>query len=483
MERFNDVMSTDDFRESGLKFPEGFTFGTATASYQIEGAVAEDGRKPSIWDTFSHTPGKVANGDTGDVAVDFYHRVDEDLDLIKSLGIQAYRLSIAWPRVIPDGVGEVNEKGLDFYEKVVDGLIARGVEPVVTLYHWDLPQVLEDRGGWTNRETSYAFAAFAKAVGERLGDRVAVWTTLNEPWCAAYLGYANGHHAPGRQEELASLQAVHHLNLAHGLALIELRKVVTKPDVKYSVTNNLASVYAADPSNPEDVDAKRQIEALRNRAFTDPQLRGVLPADLVEDTKHITDWSFVQDGDLELIHQPIDLVGINYYNTDLVARGEEHSTQGSPFPGATRVEWAEQPGPFTAMGWNIEPQGLYDLLVSTHELYPEYDLVITENGAAYDDVVTTEADGSRTVHDPERIDFLRRHFVAAHRAIEAGVPLVGYFVWSLMDNFEWAFGYEKRFGIVHVDYDTQVRTKKDSALWYTRLASSATIPDADVVAE
>ncbi|MCL2516106.1 MAG: GH1 family beta-glucosidase [Microbacteriaceae bacterium] len=470
-------MSTDDFRESGLTFPEGFTFGTATASYQIEGAAAEDGRKPSIWDTFSHTPGKVANGDTGDVAVDFYHHVDEDLDLIKSLGIQAYRLSIAWPRVVPDGVGAVNEKGLDFYEKVIDGLIARDIQPVVTLYHWDLPQVLEDRGGWTNRETSYAFAQFAKAVGERLGDRVAVWTTLNEPWCAAYLGYANGHHAPGRQEELASLQAVHHLNLAHGLALIELRKVVTKPDVKYSVTNNLASVYAADPSNPEDVDAKRQIEALRNRAFTDPQLRGVLPADLVEDTKHITDWSFVLDGDLELIHQPIDLVGINYYNTDLVARGAEHSTQGSPFPGATRVDFLEQPGPFTAMGWNIEPKGLFDLLVSTHELYPEYDLVITENGAAYDDVVTTDADGNRAVHDPERIDFLRRHFVAAHRAIEAGVPLVGYFVWSLMDNFEWAFGYEKRFGIVHVDYDTQVRTKKDSALWYTKLAETGVIPE------
>jgi len=213
-------MTTDDFRESGLTFPEGFTFGSATASYQIEGAVAEDGRGPSIWDTFSHTPGKVENGDTGDVAVDFYHRVDEDLDLIASLGLGAYRLSIAWPRIIPNGTGAVNEAGLAFYEKVIDGLIARNVEPVVTLYHWDLPQPLEDRGGWTNRETSYAFAEYARVVGERLGDRVSVWTTLNEPWCAAYLGYAAGHHAPGRTDELASLQAVHHLNLAHGIALI-----------------------------------------------------------------------------------------------------------------------------------------------------------------------------------------------------------------------------------------------------------------------
>ncbi|WP_344792839.1 GH1 family beta-glucosidase [Gryllotalpicola daejeonensis] len=472
------MSTTDDFRVSGLTFPEGFTFGSATAAYQIEGAVAEDGRKPSIWDTFSHTPGKVANGDTGDVAVDFYHRVDEDLDLIKSLGLRAYRLSIAWPRIIPDGTGDVNEAGLAFYERVIDGLIARDIEPVVTLYHWDLPQTLEDRGGWTNRETSYAFAEYARVVGERLGDRISVWTTLNEPWCAAYLGYANGHHAPGIQNELASLQAVHHLNLAHGLALIELRKVVTKPDAKYSVTNNLASVYAADPSNPEDVDAKRQIEALRNRAFTDPQLRGVYPADLLEDTKHITDWSFVQDGDLELIHQPVDVVGINYYNIDVVKRSaEEHPSQGTPFPGATRVEWVDVPGPVTAMGWNIQPKGLYDLLVSTHELYPEYDLVITENGAAFDDGVVEEG-GERRVHDPERTDFLLRHFAAAHRAIEAGVPLTGYFVWSLMDNFEWAFGYEKRFGIVHVDYETQVRTKKDSALWYAKLAATGTIPEA-----
>lgn len=466
-----------DFRDSGLAFPEGFVFGTATASYQIEGAVAEDGRKPSIWDTFSHTPGKVVNGDTGDVAVDFYHRVDEDLDLIASLNLDSYRFSIAWPRIVPDGVGEVNEAGLAFYDRVIDGLIARGVKPTVTLYHWDLPQALEDKGGWTNRETSYAFAEYARVVGARYGDRVTTWTTLNEPWCAAYLGYAGGHHAPGHTSELESLQAVHHLNLGHGLALKALREVVTNPDAKYSVTNNLASVYAADPSNPEDVDAKRQIEALRNRAFTDPQLRGYYPADLLEDTKEITDWSFVLDGDLELIHQPIDVLGINYYNTDTVRRSSGVvDTVGTPFPGATRVEWAEQPGPFTAMGWNIEPQGLFDLLASTHALYPELELMITENGAAFPDEIVVE-DGSPAVHDADRVDFLRRHFTAAHRAIEAGIPVTGYYVWSLMDNFEWAFGYEKRFGIVYVDYETQLRTKKDSAIWYAELAETGVLPE------
>ena len=474
----HEVMSAiDDFRVSGQKFPTGFTFGAATAAYQIEGAATEDGRGPSIWDTFSHIPGKVENGDTGDVAIDFYHRVEEDLDLIKSLGLSAYRLSIAWPRIIPAGLGEVNEAGLAFYEKVIDGLLARDIEPVVTLYHWDLPQPLEDRGGWTTRETSYAFAEYARVVGERLGDRVAMWTTLNEPWCSAYLGYASGDHAPGRRSEAESLQAVHHLNLAHGLALIELRKVVTRPDARFSVTNNLAMTYAADPANPEDIDAKRQIDALQNRAFTDPQLRGFYPQDLLVDTKHITDWSFVHDGDLELINQPIDVVGINYYCTGTVRRGPERSTEGTAHPGATRVEFVDQPGPYTEMGWNIAPQGLYDLLVATHESYPEYEIMVTENGAAYRDQ-RVEEDGAKRVHDAERVDFLLRHFAAAHHAIEAGVPLTGYFVWSLMDNFEWAFGYTKRFGIVHVDYDTQERTKKDSALWYTKLAETGVIPEA-----
>ncbi|WP_034263837.1 GH1 family beta-glucosidase [Actinospica robiniae] len=468
---------TDDFRVSGLKFPDGFVFGAATAAYQIEGAATEDGRGPSIWDTFSHVPGNVENGDTGDVAIDFYHRVDEDLDLVKSLGLSAYRLSIAWPRILPAGTGEINEAGLAFYEKVVDGLIARGIEPIVTLYHWDLPQPLEDRGGWTTRETSYAFAEYARVVGRRLGDRVAVWTTLNEPWCSAYLGYASGNHAPGRRSEIGALQAVHHLNLAHGLALIELRKVVKRPDAKFSVTNNLAMTYAADPANPEDVDAKRQLDALQNRAFTDPQLRGFYPHDLLMDTKHITDWSFVQDGDLELINQPIDIVGINYYCTGTVRRGPEHPTEGTVHPGAACVESVEQPGPYTEMGWNVAPQGLYDLLVATHEAYPEFEIMVTENGAAYRDELVEE-DGVKRVHDPERVDYLQRHLVSAHRAIEAGVPLTGYFAWSLMDNFEWAFGYSKRFGIVYVDYATQERTKKDSALWYEKLAETGVIPEA-----
>jgi beta-glucosidase len=470
-----------DYRDADLQFPDGFVFGSATASYQIEGGVNEDGRGASIWDTFSHTPGKIVNGDTGDVADDHYHRVEEDLDLMKSLGLHAYRFSIAWPRIQPTGRGPANQAGLDFYSNLVDGLIARGITPVATLYHWDLPQTLEDEGGWTNRATAEAFADYARIVGEALGDRVAVWTTLNEPWCSAYLGYASGAHAPGRTEPLASLQAAHHLNLAHGLAIQELKKVVTN-DPQYSVTLNLHALRGDGPTGPEAV---RRIDALANRVFTGPMLHGAYPADLIEDTKAITDWSFVLDGDTEIIHQSVDILGVNYYSTTLVrvwdGTGERESADGhkavgvSPWPGADDIEFLPQPGPYTAMGWNIEPSGLEELLMSVHAEFPNQPLMITENGVAFEDVVTVDADG-RAVHDADRIDYLRRHITATHRALQAGVDLRGYFVWSLMDNFEWGYGYTKRFGIVRVDYDTLERLPKDSAHWYAALAATGRIP-------
>ncbi|KQV06186.1 GH1 family beta-glucosidase [Leifsonia sp. Root112D2] len=479
-------VGNEDYRDAGLQFPESFVFGSATASYQIEGAANEDGRGPSIWDTFSHTPGRVVNGDTGDVADDHYHRLEQDLDLMKSLNLQAYRFSIAWPRIQPTGRGPANQAGLDFYSKLIDGLIARGITPVATLYHWDLPQALEDEGGWTNRETALAFEEYARIVGEAFGDRIAVWTTLNEPWCSAYLGYASGAHAPGRTEPLASLKAVHHLNLAHGLALQALRAVVSN-DPQFSVTLNLHALRGEGPTGPEAV---RRIDALANRAFTGPMLHGAYPADLLEDTKTLTDWSFVHEGDLENIHQKIDILGVNYYSTTLVrvwsGEGERESADGhkavgaSPWPCADDIEFLPQPGPYTEMGWNIEPSGLEELLLAVHAEFPDQPLMVTENGVAFDDVVTTDAggaaDGAPAVHDDDRIDYLRRHLTAAHRVLEAGVDLRGYFVWSLMDNFEWGYGYSKRFGIVRVDYDTLERLPKDSAHWYAELAATNRIP-------
>lgn len=475
------TIGTPDYRDDGLEFGEDFLFGSATASYQIEGAVHEDGRGPSIWDTFSHTPGKVWNGDTGDTACDHYHRLDEDLDLMVRLGLEAYRFSIAWPRIQPTGRGPANEAGLAFYERLVDGLIARGIRPIATLYHWDLPQALEDEGGWGNRATAYAFADYARVVGERLGDRVAVWTTLNEPWCSAYLGYGSGAHAPGLMQPATSLAAVHHLNLAHGLAIAELRKVATN-DPGYSITLNL---HVIRPSGDGGAEAARRIDSLANRVFLGPLLGDGYPSDVIADTAAITDWSFVEPGDTELIAQPIDLLGVNYYSTVTVdmwdgvsprTNADGHKDMGgTPWPGSEHVEFLAQPGPYTDMGWNIDPSGLEDLLVSLSERYPDVPLMVTENGAAFPDVVVEEADGP-AVHDVERIDYLRRHFTAAHRAIARGVDLRGYQVWSLMDNFEWGYGYSKRFGIVRVDYDTFERLPKDSAKWYAELIRTRRIP-------
>jgi beta-glucosidase len=474
-------VSTTDYRETGLVFPPSFVIGSATASYQIEGAAHDDGRTPSIWDTFSHTPGKVVNGDTGDVADDHYYRLDSDLDLMQRLGLEAYRFSIAWPRVQPTGSGATNEKGLAFYSRLVDGLLARGIRPIATLYHWDLPQELEDAGGWPARDTANRFADYAAIAGQALGDRVHTWTTLNEPWCSAYLGYGSGAHAPGRTKGADALAAVHHLNLAHGLGLQALRSVVSKADAQYSVTLNFHVLRPGTEDPDESSDAMRRIDALANRAFTSPMLKGQYDYDLLEDTAAVTDWSFVQPGDLDIVKQPIDFLGVNYYSTATVRTWDGRSARqnadghkpsaGTAWPGSEQVEFLQQEGPYTSMGWNIAPEGLEELLVSLSEQFPTTPLMITENGAAFDDEVV---DGR--VKDDKRVDYLRRHFVAAHRAMARGVDLRGYLVWSLMDNFEWGYGFSKRFGIVHVDYESLVRTPKDSARWFTELVRTKVIP-------
>lgn len=470
--------TSENDRDLGLEFAPHFLIGSATASYQIEGAAREDGRGPSIWDTFSQTPGKVWNGDTGDVADDHYHRWEADLDLMAGLGLQSYRFSIAWPRIQPTGSGAVNPAGLAFYSRLVDGLLQRGIRPIATLYHWDLPQELEDAGGWPARDTAYRFAEYAARTAEALGDRVAMWTTLNEPWCSAYLGYGSGSHAPGRTEGAAALAAVHHLNLAHGLAVQEVRRAVSN-DAELSATLNFHVIRG------DDAEATRRIDALANRAFTHPMLRGEYPADLLEDTREVTDWAFVRDGDLAQINQSIEVLGVNYYSTVTVrmwdgasprANNDGHKDMGgSAWPGSREVEFLPQPGPYTDMGWNIAPEGLEELLVSLAAQFPDQPLMVTENGAAFPDRVTMTDAGPR-VHDADRVDYLRRHFAAAHRAMAAGVDLRGYQVWSLLDNFEWGYGYSKRFGIVRVDYETQERILKDSALWLRELIATRRIP-------
>ncbi|MEU9985149.1 GH1 family beta-glucosidase [Streptomyces sp. NPDC050856] len=462
-----------------LTFPAGFRWGTATAAYQIEGAADEDGRTPSIWDTFSRLPGRVRNGDTGDIAADHYHRMREDVALMKDLGVSDYRFSLAWPRVQPTGRGPASPKGLDFYHRLVDELLAADIRPVATLYHWDLPQELEDdgtggragEGGWPRRDTAERFAEYAGLAAGALGDRITTWTTLNEPWCAAFLGYASGVHAPGRTDPAAALRAAHHLNLAHGRAVQALRAVLPA-SAEVSLTLNLHAVRALTDGE-EDRDAARRIDALGNRIFLDPVFHGRLPEDLVRDTAGLTDWSFVRDGDLSVTATPVDSLGINYYSPTVVAAGTCESP--SPWPGAEgHVRFVPAPGPRTAMDWPVDAGGLYELLTRLRDELPGVPLLVTENGAAYDDY----ADPSGEVHDPERIAYLRAHLAVVHRALADGVDVRGYFLWSLLDNFEWAYGYGKRFGIVHVDFASQRRTPKDSARWYADVIARGGLPPA-----
>jgi beta-glucosidase len=445
-------------------FPENFVWGAATASYQIEGAVKEDGRGQSIWDTFSHSPGNVADGDTGDVACDHYHRYQDDVALMRELRLAAYRFSVAWPRIQPDGSGPANPAGLAFYDRLVDELLEAGITPYVTLYHWDLPQALEERGGWVDRDTAYRFADYAGIVHERLGDRVRDWATLNEPWVAAFLGYGNGVHAPGRKNPAHALRSAHHLMLGHGLAATRLRELGAQSIML--VVNSSPVLTPAQVNDPQavaseaDAAAVDRIHALLTRQFLDPAIHGRYPEEVLAAAARNGGTEHIQDGDLKIINAPIDLVGINYYNPCVVQAGPGRPADAA-WPGSEDVEFATADAPTTAMGWPIVPDGLSRLLVRLSQDYPQVGLMVTENGAAFDDVVE---DGR--VHDVDRVSYLRGHLHEVGRAIEQGADLRGYLVWSLLDNFEWAEGYRRRFGIVHVDYATQTRVLKDSALWY-----------------
>lgn len=478
--------------EAVTPFPTDFVWGAATASYQIEGAVAEDGRTPSIWDTFSHTPGAVLNNDTGDVACEHYHRMPEDVALMRELQVASYRFSVAWPRVRPDG-GPVNRAGLAFYDRLVDELLAHDIAPWLTLYHWDLPQALEEAGGWTNRDTAHRFADYSLSVHDVLGDRVPTWTTLNEPFCSSLLGYAAGHHAPGRQEGAAGLVAAHHLLLGHGLVVDELRRRTdaTGEDIRLGLSLNLTVPDPYDPGDPVDRDAARRVDGLHNRLFLDPIFRGSYPEDVLADTAHL-DWrgrpwrEVVQPGDLDLISTPIDVLGVNYYHGNAVSGHQHVAVVGigsdqpdrkaeSAFVGSEHVTFPSRGLPVTDMGWEVQPEGLYRLLVRLHADYPRLPIYLTETGAAYAD----EPGPDSEVHDPDRIAFLDDYLRAVHRAIEEGVDVRGFFQWSFMDNFEWAFGYAKRFGLVHVDYETQRRTPKSSALWYAQVSRQGGLPAAE----
>jgi beta-glucosidase len=445
-----------------ISFPPGFLLGTATSAYQIEGAVTEDGRGPSIWDTFSHTPGKVYRGDTGDIACDHYHRLESDLDLMASLGYRSYRFSIAWPRVLPAGQGQVNQRGLDFYRRLLSGLHDRGIVPMVTLYHWDLPQALQDAGGWPARDTAARFADYAAVVAAELGDLVPLWITLNEPWVSAFAGHLQGRHAPGAADLSTALRAAHHLLLGHGLAVAALR--AGRGTGQVGITLNLADV-AAGSSDPADVAAAERIDGQANRWFLDPVLRGRYPADLLAWYQSRADVSVLTDGaqaaaDLAVAARPLDFLGINFYDHQQIVASDD-----DPVYGARRRAYR---GPVTHASWPVEPAALGRVLRRVTREYGPLPLYVTENGACYYDYV----DPGGRVNDIERVDYLDGYLGAAAEAISSGVDLRGYYAWSFLDNFEWARGYLPRFGLVYVDYRTQERIPKASARWYADLIAS-----------
>jgi beta-glucosidase len=430
-------------------FPDDFRWGAATASYQIEGAAREDGRGESVWDRFSATPGKVRNGDTGEIACDFYHRYRDDVRLMTELGLDAFRFSIAWPRVLPEGRGRVNRAGLDFYDRLVDELLERDIEPFATLFHWDTPQALEDAGGWPERATAEAFVEYAEVAAGRLGDRVRHWTTHNEPWVHAWIGHEWGEHAPGRTSERDAVAAAHHLLLSHGWAVEAVRRAA--PGAQVGITLNLSHSYPASDS-PEDDAAAWVFDGAGNRWFLDPIFRAAYPSDLLERNELVA--PFVRDGDLEAIAAPLDFLGINNYFRFVVGAGADG-------PRLVRDPEAQH----TDMGWEVFPDGLHALLRRVADEYGPAAIYVTENGAAFGDVRVHDG----RVHDPERTAFLESHIAAVARAVEDGVPIKGYFVWSLLDNFEWAHGYGKRFGLIFVDYPTLERVPKDSFYWYRDL--------------
>ncbi|TWP46150.1 beta-glucosidase [Lentzea tibetensis] len=468
------MTTTDPDVEVGrdlLRFPPDFLWGAATASFQIEGATTADGRGPSIWDTFSATPGKVLGGDTGEPACDHYHRYASDVELMSSLGLAAYRFSVAWPRVQPTGAGAVEERGLDFYDRLVDSLLASGIRPLVTLYHWDLPQALEDAGGWRNRDTAYRFAEYATHVHTRLADRVSDWTTLNEPWCSAFLGYGNGIHAPGVVNPKEALEAAHHLLLGHGLAASALRES-SPEDHKISLVLNFSQVWA-DAATPAHQEAVRKVDGLQNRVLLDPVVGRGYPADVLEDTAWLGDWQrVIRDGDLDVIAAPLDWLGVNYYAPARVAPAADDVVTEGPFAGLRGVELLPPRGALTGFGWEQNADAFAELLVRLSRDAGGLPLVVTENGSAFPDTV----DEMGRVVDPERTRYLVDHVRAVHRAIADGADVRGYLAWSLLDNFEWAAGYSQRFGIVHVDYETQQRTIKESAATLSRIIRHNGLP-------
>jgi beta-glucosidase len=445
---------TTESPASALEFPNGFSWGVATSAYQIEGAVTADGRGRSIWDTFCARPGTIADGSSGAVACDHYHRWESDLDLMRNLGIGSYRFSIAWPRVLPEGRGRLNRRGLDFYDRLVDGLLARGISPLATLYHWDLPQALQDQGGWENRDSAEWFGDYATAVFSRLGDRVGRWLTINETKIIAQQGYQYGRMAPGKKDPQASGTVIHHLNLAHARGVAAFR--ASNASGRIGPCLQLAPCYPADGS-PEAAAAARAADVTENTLYLDPLLKARYPTLSPADASVAKGIEVAnKDGDLASISEPVDFVGVNYYSP-LVVDG-----QGQPL----------QPYPVSAAGWQqIYPQGLHDALTRLRVDYASPELLITENGVPDDETAS-----SQPVDDHGRVDFLRQHLQALHQAIGEGSRVTGYFAWSLLDNFEWAAGYSQRWGLVAVDFDSLERSPKTSASWYSTVALSNKLP-------
>ena len=451
-------------------FPDGFLWGVATSAYQIEGATRERGRGESVWDRFASTPGNILDGSNGDVACDHFHRWREDLALMKGLGVRSHRFSVGWSRVTPTGRGAVNQAGLDFYDALVDGMLEAGIRPFATLDHWDMPQALQEAGGWPERSTAEAFLAYAEAVSMRLGDRVRDWTTHNEPWCIATLGHELGMHAPGLRDPAAALRASHHLLLSHGWAIPALRR--NSPGCRVGIVVNLAPAYPASSSDA-DREATRRFDGAFNRWHLDPLFQGRYPPDAVEDrtrdgvlTRGEMPW--VEAMDLRSIAEPTDYLGINYYSRAVLRSDRIPETENAP-----RSVFEDPQEARTDMGWEVFPQGLHDLLLRIHREYGPRQIQVTECGAAFDD--GPGPDGR--IHDSRRVDFLRGHLLAAHRAIAEGVPLAGFFLWTLLDNFEWQHGYTKRFGVVWVDRRTMERITKDSALWYRDVIAANAVED------
>lgn len=447
-------------------FPEDFTWGVATAAYQIEGAVEEGGRGPSIWDTFSHAPETTMNGETGDFAADHYHRFAEDVALMADLGVDAYRFSLSWSRLIPEGTGMVNPEGVAFYRRLCEELLTAGITPTATLYHWDLPQALQDRGGWANPASVEWFIEYAVTAKRELGDLIHMWTTFNEPWCVAFLGHSSGEHAPGTQDDGTSFVVAHRLMVAHHRAVEAMREVDPDPDDQFGIVLNLIPAWPEDGSR-EAKAAAAGVDAVQNRLFAAAVLEGRYPEMIQAIHRNLEVSDMIDEAELSAVQQPIDFLGVNYYNINHI--GFEEGSSGIPgWPGVPGAVMATPPGHLTEMGWGVEPIGLTWMLNRIAEWAPDLPIMIMENGAAYPDVV--DEDGA--VHDELRVAYLEQHVAAVHDAIVDGVNVEGYFVWSLLDNFEWAKGYSKRFGIVRVDYDTMQRTLKDSGHWYRDFLSS-----------